>query len=156
VAWRCADDYLVKPMECFNLQSRLIAARRVTAHAELASYRAELSRLAHTDPLTRLGNRLSMEEELTALDVRGRRYGHRYCLAMCDVDLFKTYNDTLGHHAGDEALQAVAARVKREVRSRPTLPATPPRSRSCWSRPTRRCTAPSRRAATGSPCSRTT
>jgi diguanylate cyclase (GGDEF)-like protein len=113
-----ADDYLVKPVEFFNLQSRLIAARRVTAlHAELASYRAELSRLAHTDPLTRLGNRLSMEEELTALDARGRRYGHRYCLAMCDVDLFKTYNDTLGHHAGDEALQAVAAKMKREVRA---------------------------------------
>jgi HPt (histidine-containing phosphotransfer) domain-containing protein len=113
-----ADDYLVKPVEFFNLQSRLIAARRVTAlHAELASYRAELSRLAHIDPLTRLGNRLSMEEELTALNAPGRRYGHRYCLAMCDVDLFKTYNDTLGHHAGDEALQAVVARMKREVRS---------------------------------------
>jgi DNA-binding response OmpR family regulator len=163
-----ADGYLVKPVEFFNLQSRLIAARRVTAlHAELAGYRAELSRLAHTDPLTRLGNRLSMEEELNALDARGRRYGHRYCLAMCDVDLFKAYNDTLGRHAGDEALQAVAAKMKREVRagdgvyrygggSRPTRPATPPRSTSCSSRPTRRCTAPSRPAATGSPCSRTT
>jgi diguanylate cyclase (GGDEF)-like protein len=113
-----ADDYLVKPVEVFSLQSRLIAAQRVTAlHAELAGYRAELSRLAHTDPLTRLGNRLSMEEELTALDARGRRYGHRYCLAMCDVDLFKNYNDTLGHQAGDEALQAVAAKMKREIRT---------------------------------------
>jgi diguanylate cyclase (GGDEF)-like protein len=113
-----ADDYLVKPVELFDLQSRLIAARRVTAlHAELDAYRAELSRLAHTDPLTRLGNRLSMEEDLTAVDARGRRYGHRFCVAICDVDLFKTYNDTLGHQAGDEALQAVAARMKRELRA---------------------------------------
>ena len=113
-----ADDYLVKPVELFDLQSRLIAARRVTAlHAELDAYRAELSRLAHTDPLTRLGNRLSMEEDLTAVDARGRRYGHRFCVAICDVDLFKTYNDTLGHQAGDEALQAVAARMKRDLRA---------------------------------------
>jgi len=113
-----ADDYLVKPVEPFDLQTRLIAARRVTdLHGELTRFRAELSRLAHTDSLTRLGNRLSLEEDLSALDARGRRYGRGYCLAMCDIDRFKAYNDSLGHHAGDEALQAVAAKIKREVRA---------------------------------------
>ena len=113
-----ADDYLVKPVEPFALQTRLIAARRVTElHGELARYRAELSRLAHTDPLTRLGNRLALEEDLKALDARGRRYGRGYCLAMCDIDRFKPYNDSLGHHAGDEALRAVADRIRRELRA---------------------------------------
>jgi diguanylate cyclase (GGDEF)-like protein len=113
-----ADDYLVKPVEPFDLHTRLIAARRVTdLHGELARFRAELSKLAHTDPLTLLGNRLSLEEELRALDARGRRYGRGYCLAMCDIDRFKAYNDTLGHHAGDEALQAVAAKIKHVLRA---------------------------------------
>jgi diguanylate cyclase (GGDEF)-like protein len=113
-----ADDYLVKPVEPFALQMRLIAARRVTdLHGELARFRAELSRLAHTDPLTRLGNRLSLEEDLRALDARGRRYGRGYCLAMCDIDRFKAYNDSLGHHAGDEALRAVADMITHQLRA---------------------------------------
>jgi diguanylate cyclase (GGDEF)-like protein len=113
-----ADDYLVKPVEPFDLQMRLVAARRVTdLHRELARFRAELSTLAHTDPLTRLGNRLALEEDLKALDARGRRYGRGYCLAMCDIDRFKAYNDSLGHHAGDEALRAVAARIKSVLRA---------------------------------------
>jgi diguanylate cyclase (GGDEF)-like protein len=113
-----ADDYLVKPVEPFDLQMRLVAARRVTdLHRELSHFRVELSRLAHTDPLTMLGNRLSLEEDLMALDARGRRYGRGYCLAMCDIDRFKAYNDSLGHLAGDQALQAVAARIKAELRA---------------------------------------
>ena len=113
-----ADDYLVKPVEPFDLEMRLVAARRVTdLHRELARFRAELSTLAHTDPLTRLGNRLSLEEDLRSLDARGRRYGRGYCLAMCDIDRFKAYNDSLGHHAGDEALRAVADTIKQELRA---------------------------------------
>jgi diguanylate cyclase (GGDEF)-like protein len=113
-----ADDYLVKPVEPFDLQAKLIAAERVTAlHAELGRYRAELAKLARTDVLTQLANRRSMEEDLRMLDARSQRYGRPYCVAICDVDHFKTYNDTLGHQAGDEALRAVAAKLAAEVRA---------------------------------------
>ncbi|HEV8373793.1 MAG TPA: diguanylate cyclase [Actinomycetota bacterium] len=113
-----ADDYLVKPVEPFDLQAKLIAAERVTAlHAELGRYRAELAKLARTDALTQLANRRSLEEDLRMLDARSQRYGRPYCVAICDVDHFKTYNDTLGHQAGDEALRAVAAKLAAEVRA---------------------------------------
>ena len=113
-----ADDYLVKPVDPFELKPRLIAAQRVTGlHAELDRSRAELARLARTDPLTRLANRRSLEDDLRLLHARSERYGRSYCVAMCDVDRFKAFNDTYGHQAGDEALRAVAGRVAKEVRA---------------------------------------
>jgi two-component system cell cycle response regulator len=118
------DDYLVKPLNTEDLQARLIGARRVTdLHAQLATQRTELqglnlelSAIARRDPLTGLGNRRALEEDLKLLEARVTRYGHRYCMALLDVDLFKSYNDTYGHMAGDEILQAVAVQLKAEAR----------------------------------------
>lgn len=112
-----ADDYLTKPLDPFDLQARLVAARRVTAlHAELARYRAELDRLATTDGLTGLRNRRSLDQDLATLHARSRRYGRVYCVAMCDVDCFKGYNDRFGHAAGDQALKAVGAALGGQAR----------------------------------------
>jgi diguanylate cyclase (GGDEF)-like protein len=112
-----ADDYLVKPLGLFDLQARLIAAQRVTAlHAELDRHRAELAHLAGHDPLTGLGNRRSLQEDLEVLHARSQRYGRCFAVAMCDIDRFKAYNDTHGHQAGDQALRTVAATIARELR----------------------------------------
>ncbi|GAC1531275.1 MAG: diguanylate cyclase [Acidimicrobiales bacterium] len=112
-----ADDYLTKPIDPFDLEARLIAAERVTSlHAQLSRYRAELVRVACTDPLTQLRNRLSLTDHLSELHARSERYGRPYCLIMCDVDLFKIYNDTYGHQAGDRALQAIASVLSKEAR----------------------------------------
>jgi diguanylate cyclase (GGDEF)-like protein len=112
-----ADDYLIKPLQLFDLQARLIAAQRVTAlHAELDRHRAELAHLARHDPLTGLGNRRSLQEDLEVLHARSQRYGRRFAVAMCDIDRFKAYNDAHGHQAGDQALRAVAATIAQELR----------------------------------------
>jgi two-component system, cell cycle response regulator len=120
-----ADDYLVKPLNPDDLQVRLIAATRMTAlHNQLARQHAELGELNHglrviarRDPLTRLGNRRALDEDLEFLEARVTRYRHRYCIALIDVDHFKAYNDGFGHQAGDRILQAVAAQLKAEARS---------------------------------------
>ena len=112
-----ADDYLIKPLQLFDLQARLIAAQRVTdLHTELDRHRAQLAHLARHDPLTGLSNRRSLDEDLEVLHARSRRYGRGFALAMCDIDRFKAYNDTHGHQAGDQALRAVAATIAGEVR----------------------------------------
>jgi two-component system chemotaxis response regulator CheY len=110
-----ADDYLTKPISPFDLRTRLIAARRVTdLHKQVARFHGELERLngelamqARTDPLTGLGNRLRLHEDLQALHERAVRYGHPYCIALCDLDEFKAFNDTYGHLDGDHALRRV-------------------------------------------------
>lgn len=119
-----ADDYLIKPLDREDLQARLLAAARVTSlQRELAEKNIELLRLnealtasARTDPLTQLGNRLRLREDLQTLQARFERYGQGYCAALCDLDFFKSYNDRYGHLAGDQALRAVAETIREYCR----------------------------------------
>lgn len=119
-----ADDHLSKPLHPLALQARLVAAARVTAlHDELAAYRSRLWQLhlesataARTDPLTGLGNRLRLTEDLDQRSAQVGRYGYRFWVAVFDLDHFKAYNDRYGHQAGDEVLRAVAEAVMRTSR----------------------------------------
>jgi two-component system chemotaxis response regulator CheY len=85
-----ADDYLVKPLDPADLQTRLVAAARVTSlHRQLADQRNELERLngdladvARRDPLTGLGNRRALDEDLALLEARVSRYGHTNAVAL--------------------------------------------------------------------------
>lgn len=60
---------------------------------------------AHTDALTGLGNRRAFDEVLARLQQRQREGGAGFSLLLLDLDHFKTYNDSFGHLAGDEALR---------------------------------------------------
>ena len=113
-----ADDYLVKPVDPFALQTRLIAAQRVTElHHALGRAKLELAKLARTDPLTQLSNRLRLHEDLVAVHERARRSRRSFSVALCDLDGFKSYNDTYGHLEGDEALRRVGQVIANQVRA---------------------------------------
>jgi diguanylate cyclase (GGDEF)-like protein len=113
-----ADDYLLKPLDPALMRLRLIAAARVAAlHEQIELMTQRLRQAAITDPLTGLGNRLALVVDLAQLHARVVRYGHTYCLALIDVDHFKSYNDTFGHQAGDAALQAIARAVRSTARA---------------------------------------
>jgi two-component system cell cycle response regulator len=111
-----ADDYLTKPLDTDDLEARMAAAERVTAlHAHIESQQRELERLngdldrlARQDALTKVGNRLRMQEDLARLDAHSDGSGLGYTVLMCDVDHFKAYNDQCGHQRGDRVLAAVA------------------------------------------------
>lgn len=68
----------------------------------------ELERLATTDPLTRLPNRLSFFATGRAEMSRAARLGTPLALLMIDIDHFKLINDSFGHQIGDQALRGFA------------------------------------------------
>ena len=119
-----ADDYLSKPLDRDELKMRLTSALRVTdLHRRLAFQNKELEELnrmlfdqSRKDPLTSLGNRLRLREDLEVLESRAKRYGHSYAIVLCDVDHFKAYNDRYGHLAGDDALRQVAQAISYSLR----------------------------------------
>ncbi len=76
----------------------------------------ELQHLAFHDALTGLPNRILFKEELKQVWARYLRDGKRFALLFLDLDHFKDVNDSLGHPLGDELLQRVANRVKKEIR----------------------------------------
>ncbi len=86
---------------------------------EIRAAQQQLELRAMYDPLTGLANRGLLVDRLThALNTRG---GGQVAVGFCDLDRFKQVNDTGGHHAGDEVLQAVAARLREVVRGGDTV-----------------------------------
>jgi diguanylate cyclase (GGDEF)-like protein/PAS domain S-box-containing protein len=77
----------------------------------------QLERRARTDELTSLLNRKEVFERLEALGGRHPRTGHSIAVLFCDIDKFKTINDTHGHAAGDEVLRVMADRIRHCLRS---------------------------------------
>ena len=75
----------------------------------------DLKRKASIDGLTRLWNRAAITELLAAEMARAKR-GVPLCVAMVDVDHFKSINDTHGHLVGDAVLVEIAARIRRALR----------------------------------------
>lgn len=76
-----------------------------------------LAELALLDPLTQLHNRRFMNDRLQAEVSRAVRVRATFSLALIDLDDFKTMNDTYGHVAGDRALVAFAAALRRDLRA---------------------------------------
>ena len=77
--------------------------------------------LSHHDPLTLLPNRLLVQDRAAQAIARTERNGCIVALVVCDLDQFKTINDSLGHAVGDGLLRAVAERLKGCVRDTDTV-----------------------------------
>jgi diguanylate cyclase (GGDEF)-like protein len=77
--------------------------------------------MALTDPLTGLANRRAFMDQLEQSHARALRHNSSVCVLFCDVDHFKTINDTYGHAAGDAVLQEVANRLKVHFRTEDTV-----------------------------------
>ncbi len=88
----------------------IIAARRYH-RLWREEFRAQsiLKDLSIRDHLTGCYNRRYLHESLLEIEiVRARRHHHALAVMVCDIDLFKTVNDTYGHQSGDTVLHHAA------------------------------------------------
>ena len=112
----------------FSISMALVLIRQYTTVREnrallaVVSVReAQLHRQAFHDPLTGLANRaLFINRAEHALDLH-RRDLRPVAVLFCDLDDFKTVNDSMGHGAGDELLVRVADRLRGALRPGDTL-----------------------------------
>ena len=99
---------LQKQLEAQNDLLRQEVSDRLAAEAALQAANKELQRLAHLDGLTQVANRRSFDNCLAQEWRRLAREQQPLSLILCDVDFFKSYNDSYGHQAGDDCLRNIA------------------------------------------------
>ncbi|HUQ48027.1 MAG TPA: PleD family two-component system response regulator [Gemmatimonadaceae bacterium] len=119
-----ADDYVTKPINFAELEARVRSLLRIKKlqqelserEKELSEANNKLTLISLTDGLTGVDNRRALEQRLHEMFEHSLRLHEPVSVVMCDIDHFKTVNDTYGHAAGDEVLKQFAGILKEEAR----------------------------------------
>ncbi|WP_119302240.1 PleD family two-component system response regulator [Dongia deserti] len=112
------SDYLMKPIDANELLARVrIQVRRRRYQDRLrTNYERSLS-MALTDVLTGVYNRRYALRHMEGLMKRVADTAKPLSVLVCDLDRFKSVNDTYGHAAGDEVLKQFAQRATQSMRN---------------------------------------
>jgi diguanylate cyclase (GGDEF)-like protein len=106
-------------LEVFETQTALAQTRSQLAGTQAGERRAR--HLAMHDDLTALPNRSYFRDQLDQALADADLKEQPIAVMYLDLDGFKAVNDAHGHHAGDEFLKIVAARLRRAVRAQDTV-----------------------------------
>ncbi|MEM7554916.1 MAG: EAL domain-containing protein [Cyanobacteria bacterium P01_A01_bin.84] len=93
-----------------------VGVQQARLYKSLNTANQELKQLALCDSLTKVFNRRYFDKQLFQEWNRLRRIPSPLSIIMCDVDCFKSYNDTYGHQAGDECLYMIANAISSIVK----------------------------------------
>ena len=119
-----ADDIILNPVNQYELKFRVRNLLHIKSlHDQLKEKINQLEHaqrrlweLADTDALTQLHNYRYFVKILETEINRSKRHQLPVSLVMLDIDLFKTYNDVLGHPAGNQILASLAKLIRNNVR----------------------------------------
>lgn len=118
-------DGVVRPLEAHVCPVSLGGDRLVVDVARDITERREaeraIRRLAYTDSLTGLPNRVLLYDRAKLALARAARSGERHALLFLDLDNLKRLNDTSGHAAGDDLLRQVGERLAATFRDEDTV-----------------------------------
>jgi two-component system, cell cycle response regulator len=119
-----ADDYITKPIDFAELQARMRSMLRIKRLQEeleererqLLEANERLRYMSQTDGLTGLDNRRHLEERIDEMFEHAKRLNEPFSCVMCDLDRFKSVNDTYGHQVGDAVLRQMAVILTNAIR----------------------------------------
>lgn len=113
LTWRYIDVALASR----HLVSLLLVAILINiVLSVISSLHHTLAKQALTDPLTGCFNRRCMDQELSVLVAKARRYSVTASALLIDIDHFKEINDTCGHGQGDLVLQQMVEIASARIR----------------------------------------
>jgi diguanylate cyclase len=107
--------------EAMVARTRHAEAKLLHAQKQLTGLRASLfdaRRAAGVDPLTDLANRHAFKCDMELLIDKARTSGEPLCVAFCDIDHFKRFNDQHGYETGNRVLRYVAATLAKAFAAR--------------------------------------
>ncbi|WP_169304242.1 diguanylate cyclase [Deferribacteres bacterium DY0609] len=125
------EDSQIEELQQLNINfdemtNELEQRTRDLIHAEVEKLEKEkeaerLLLMSITDPLTKLYNRIKVDEILDYEIEQAGRYGKDFSVLISDIDHFKDVNDNFGHQTGDEVLKIIAELLNDNTRSSDTV-----------------------------------
>jgi diguanylate cyclase len=116
-------NHVVQATHAMEIRSKTLENEVKASSQEVAQLRLHLEsvrRESLTDTLTGVPNRKAFDTELKRAMEQSAETGEAMSLLMCDIDHFKTFNDTWGHQTGDQVLRLVANCISENVKGRDT------------------------------------
>jgi diguanylate cyclase (GGDEF)-like protein/PAS domain S-box-containing protein len=117
-AWRHVEINATNLLDDTSVEGVVLNVHDVTERKALEEH---LSHQAFHDGLTGLANRVLFRDRVERALAASLRSDHSIAVLFCDLDGFKTVNDSLGHAAGDRLLVAVAERLRECLRPGDTV-----------------------------------
>jgi diguanylate cyclase len=116
-------DQVIGATRAMEARSKTLEVQLQTSSREVNDLRDRLEsvrRESLTDQLTGIPNRKAFDKVLLESIESAIETGEPLSLVMCDIDHFKTFNDTWGHQTGDQVLRLVANCLSENVKGRDT------------------------------------
>ncbi|HSZ74253.1 MAG TPA: GGDEF domain-containing protein [Rhizomicrobium sp.] len=117
-------DGLIDATQSMEERAKALEDELQRSSLEVTELRTQLDHVRKeslTDPLTNVQNRKAFDHALADAMESSNETGSPLSLLMCDIDHFKTFNDTWGHQTGDHVLRLVAACLSENVKGRDTV-----------------------------------
>jgi diguanylate cyclase len=111
---------LINDNRAMQNKVNVLSERLEQSRSQIIRLRTSLTKaeeIGNRDGLTALGNRRFFDNTLVEEASRARDFGDDLCIALADIDHFKTINDNFGHVAGDMVLKLFAEMLVMNIRS---------------------------------------
>jgi len=104
------DHYFyIKVSKILKSQEYILTFSDIT---EIELEKFEIQKNAELDPLTKIYNRVKLNEMFSNIFFNTKKYNHTLTLILFDIDHFKYINDRYGHNIGDRVLQELTGLIR--------------------------------------------